>query len=489
GKLYPSTPRTVTQTNIKSLRQVKSKRSFKFSRPKWMTKRFLIIAGVISCIVIIAAIVIPIAVIFRRGTSATVTTTTAPTLVVAYWGFDQNAYELYGNYNGTTNCGSCQYSTTSYFGGYFFYVYGVGYYMQVPATSYFNLNSRSFTFEAWIYLQSLSVGDQPIFSQCTCTTCSNQCLVLMIRSSKLFMTFTYNDLSGTTTLATGTWYRVTFVYNYYTYQQIIYIDGVQDAVRTSSSHYLGTNGSMYFGYSPQLPSNYYYGFIDSVTLSSTAKTSTQVLNDATVIFYYSFDQPSPYYDNGPYHLNYTSANNLAITSGKSGQAIRSTSTSSYLTICCWGTIGYPTTRSLSAAIWFNPSSINGGVFVYSQNGINLLGLTYSGQIIAQIYAYQPVQTYYPIIGSFATISTWTHVAFTFSVTNGLILYINGVAQGSITGITQYYWASNQVSLQLGYGNGNQYGYIPGYGFQGTLDEFYIYRRELSSSDVLTLASI
>ncbi|CAF1316978.1 unnamed protein product [Didymodactylos carnosus] len=333
--------------------------------------------------------------------------------------------------------------------------------MQVPASSYFNLNSRSFTFEAWVYFYSMST-DQPIFSQCTCTTCTSQCLYFLVRSSKLYMGFNFNDLSGSTTLSTNTWYHVAFVYNYQTFQQIIYLEGVQDAIRSSvTTPYLGTNGSMYFGSLPNLISTYYNGFIDNAQLTTRAKSSTEILTDATLVFYYSFDQPNPYYDNGQNRLNATVTYLLSSTSGHVGQAIRFTSTSSYLQIYCFTGVAWPSSKSLTFAMWLYPSSINGGTLMYSTQGYQMLGLTNSGQVAAQILDHTTVNTWQYIYGAFVVVNTWVHVACTFSVTNGFILYVNGVSQGAITGTN----------------------------YQGSVDELYAHRRELRSSEILALASV
>ncbi|CAF1140279.1 unnamed protein product [Didymodactylos carnosus] len=442
-----------------------------------MTKKVLIICGIVAGVAVIAAIVISIAVISSKKSSAATTSTTTAATVLAYWNFEGNGNDLYGVYNGTSNCGSCQYLTTGFYGGTYFYIPNTNNYMQVPASSYFNLNSRSFTFEAWVYFYSLST-DQPIFSQCTCTTCTSQCLFFLVRSSKLYMGFNFNDLSGLTTLYANNWYYVAFVYNYQTFQQIIYLDGVQDAIRSSvTTPYLGTNGSMYFGSLPNLISTYYYGVMDNAQLTTRAKSSTEILTDATLVFYYSFDQPNPYYDNGQNRLNATVTYLLSSTSGHVGQAIRFTSTSSYLQVCCFTGVGWPSSKSLTFAMWLYPSSISGGTLVYSTQGYQMLGLTNSGQIAAQIQEGSPVNTWQYIYGVFLVVNTWVHVACTFSVTNGFILYVNGVSQGAITGISTYYFNYNLQTIQIG---GS---------YQGSVDEWYAYRRELSVAEILALASV
>ncbi|CAF1282915.1 unnamed protein product [Didymodactylos carnosus] len=294
-----------------------------------MTNKCLIVAGTILCVVIVAAIVTPIVIIFtRQGSTNTTTATVYTTVVSAYWSFDNNANDMYGVYNGALT-GSATYQSASsavYGTGEMLYMYTGNSYFQM--TTYFNLTYQSFTVDAWIYPTTIS-GDWPIFGQCTCSTCTNQCLYLVIRSGKLFMSFNYNDLSGSTTLNTSMWYHVAFVYNYATMQQIIYLDGVQDAIKSNSQPYKGYNGTITVGYSPLITNTYFSQYIDNVALTTRAKAASEILIDATQIYYFSFDQPNPYYDNGPNHYNGT-ANSLTGVSGRVNQAIRTATTSSYI---------------------------------------------------------------------------------------------------------------------------------------------------------------
>ncbi|CAF0879188.1 unnamed protein product [Didymodactylos carnosus] len=222
-------------------------------------------------------------------------------------------------------------------------------------------------------------------------------------------------------------------------------------------------------------------------ISTRAKSSTEISNDATQVFYYSFDQPNPYYDNGPNLLNATTTNILSSATGHVGQALRFTSTSSYIQICCFTGVGWPSSRSLTFAMWVSPSSINGGNFIYSTQGYPMLGLTYSGQVSAQFLQGSPAYVWQPVYGTFVVVNTWVHVACTYSVANGFILYVNGVAYVPVTGATAYYFTYQVQAIQMGTSNGN--GYIPSYGFQGSVDEFYAYRRELSGTEILALASV
>jgi hypothetical protein len=55
------------------------------------------------------------------------------------------------------------------------------------------------------------------------------------------MGFTLNDLSGSQTLTAFNWYHIAFVYNYQTQQQILYLNGVQDTIKSNAQPYQGTN--------------------------------------------------------------------------------------------------------------------------------------------------------------------------------------------------------------------------------------------------------
>jgi hypothetical protein len=61
------------------------------------------------------------------------------------------------------------------------------------------------------------------------------------------MGFTLNDLSGSQTLTAFNWYHIAFVYNYQTQQQILYLNGVQDTIKSNAQPYQGTNGSIQIG--------------------------------------------------------------------------------------------------------------------------------------------------------------------------------------------------------------------------------------------------
>ena len=185
------------------------------------------------------------------------------------------------------------------------------------------MNFTSFAIEAWIYPTSLS-GDRGIFGQCQCRGCTNQCLYFICRNNRLHIGFTSNDLSGSTALVTNTWYHVAFVYNYQTRQQILYVNGIQDGIKSNAPSYQGTNGSILIGSTFVFGNtNYFNGYIDNVRVTTQAKSSSEILYDASLIVYYSFDWPSPTTDNGPNGINGTLSGSV-VTTGRINQGIRLT---------------------------------------------------------------------------------------------------------------------------------------------------------------------
>ena len=189
-------------------------------------------------------------------------------------------------------------------------------------SSFFNLAYQSFTVEAWIYSVTTFAGDNCIFSQCQCTTCPNQCLSLIVRSGRLYMGFNLNDLVGVTTLAGSTWYHVAFVYNYATFQQIIYLNGVQESISSSSQPYQGQSGVIQIGVSQSSTSQstYFNGYIDNVKVTTHAKSAAELLTAATLMAYYSFDLPNQLLDRGPNGLHGLQ-NNAALVTGRISEGI------------------------------------------------------------------------------------------------------------------------------------------------------------------------
>ncbi len=368
-------------------------------------------------------------------------------------------------------------------------------FQSVVVPTFFNLSFTSFTIEAWIYPTITITGDRGIFGQCQCSTCANQCLYLILRSARLYISFTSNDLWGSTTLVLNTWYHIAFVYNYQTQQQILYVNGVQDAIKSNAAAYQGTNGSVQIG-STQVYSttNYFNGYIDNLNVTTLAKSATDILRDGSLVAYYSFDLPNPNFDSGPNRLNGTPASTVPVP-GRVNQAIRIISLAYFLVYGLYNVpYGVSNTRSFSISMWIYPTTGGSSTFVQffptavSNNPCtNFLGI-YSptglgGQIFLQSLNNGPSL----MTGPYVTQNTWTHVSVTFSSTNGYTLYINGTAFGA-TGATAYATSLSFAYLFIGYIGINCNIASQNVAYTGSIDELYIHSRELTQADVTGLAN-
>ncbi|CAF4109352.1 unnamed protein product [Adineta steineri] len=220
-----------------------------------------------------------------------------------------------------------------------------------------------------------------------------------------------------------------------------------------------------------------------------ARSASDILSDATFSTWHSFDCGIAF-DSGPYRINGI-ANNVVLAPGRVGQGLSFNSSSSYYQL-----YGFPvlatSNHPYSISLWIRRTSTGGGglVHVSTQSGgggwcVDFMGFSSSGQIIGSSYS----TAVKDVIGPILSINVWTHVATTFSTTNGVRLYVNGSLIGS-TGAMAYSasGATNTVtlgnSLTTGCGTNS---IVPGT-FYGYLDEFRLYSRELSAADVTTLAN-
>ncbi|CAF4162549.1 unnamed protein product [Adineta steineri] len=143
------------------------------------------------------------------------------------------------------------------------------------------------------------------------------------------------------------------------------------------------------------------------------------------------------------------------------------------------------------SLWVQRTSIGGGTLVhYSSQAdgtgwcIAPMGFSSAGNIVATVY--KPDNH---VTGPVLSVNTWTHIATTYSQKNGLTLYVNGASVGS-TGAQPNDASGAVVILTLG----NSLSGSSGCGFQsitpgtfsGYLDEFRVYSRELSATEVFAL---
>jgi hypothetical protein len=245
-----------------------------------------------------------------------------------------------------------------------------------------------------------------------------------------------------------------------------------------------------------VPNNFFDGCLDSIAYFGRAKDGTEVLNDATLVVYLPFDR-NTLLDSGPLQINGTGSNYSYTSSGRVNGALTFSGSSSYVQVTGLrriGTVDFPYT----VAIWINPTSHAGGTIMHLSNQISgagsnnascipIMGFTSSGQISINSWNNSNV----PITGSVVSLDIWTHVAATYSSTNGERLYVNGALIGSSGAYT---FAATGVPMTITLGSslaGTGYcvtGSIQMGQYYGSCDEFYVYARELAAWEVQALAN-
>ena len=361
---------------------------------------------------------------------------------------------------------------------------------------FLNLSDQSWTFEAWIYPWTISFStDNGIVNQCA-ERALDECLHLIIRSGRLFLGFYGDDLPGLTSLNTLKWYHVAFVFNNVNRNQSIYLNGVFESCHTANN-YRGNNGSLVIGnHDANSNNNGFDGLIDQLYFINRPKTDSEILDDATLTIYFSFDGGSVY-DKGPLHINGSRMGSTSVVTGLLGDALQiGPSADSYFTVSGLVLLGI-SSQSYSMSIWIKPNASNGSSIIHvsasnnSDTGywcLDMLGFSSSGQLIAVTTA--GVANNKHIVGPILSLNSWSHAAITYSVTNGLRLYVNGNFWNS-TGPLLYFGSGIENYLFLGSPlSGTSCGGAPIINgqYSGSVDEFRLYSRELSAADVFSLAN-
>lgn len=244
--------------------------------------------------------------------------------------------------------------------------------------------------------------------------------------------------------------------------------------------------------------NFFSGYTDQLSLMTRAKNASEVLIDASLVCYYSFDNNS-YYDFGPLGLNGTGVNIApAFGSGRVNDAVSFALSSSYFVSGLMTKLG-STSQPYSMSIWLKPTSVSGGTIIqvsrFNYNPASwclaFMGFSSSGQIVIQSW---PNMVGIPIslIGPVLLTNVWTHVVHTYSSCNGIRLYLNGTLFSQSTPFvyvpsgypTYIYLGSFPLTTCVAQVNnaillGQYYGLI---------DEFRLFSREITAADVYSLAN-
>jgi hypothetical protein len=235
--------------------------------------------------------------------------------------------------------------------------------------------------------------------------------------------------------------------------------------------------------------------MDQMTVSNRAKPACEILEIATLAAHFTFDTELFLIDSGPNSLQAKTQSTSSISSGHYAQAITFTgSSSSYYQISDFTALG-TSNKPFSISLWLRPTSRLGIVVHVSVDSsgqgswcIPFLGFSSNGTIQAQILDNTNVTSIADPTFSVAT-SVWSHVVQTWSPTNGLSLYVNGVLVASESYST---YGASGLPDYITLGNGLSgaktcpLGGITGSPYQGDMDDFRVYSRQLTADDVYTL---
>ncbi|CAF1288876.1 unnamed protein product [Didymodactylos carnosus] len=237
---------------------------------------------------------------------------------------------------------------------------------------------------------------------------------------------------------------------------------------------------------------------------NNVRTACDIMIDATLAAYYSMDLTFAIIRVGcPINmtdsLDAQASGQTNYTNGHINQAFEFNFAISYFQTGYGFTFLGEKNQAYSFSLWINLIALTGTVLHVSSSNTGLdwclpvIGFSSSGSIIAQTL--NSNLTVITAQGPILSLNTWTHFVVTWGSTNGLKLYINGtlVTTVSVTSFSanngtilpKYVTLANPLS---GVSCSKQ-GLIgtPGQ-FYGRIDEFYIFAKELNTSDVCVLCS-
>ena len=222
-------------------------------------------------------------------------------------------------------------------------------------------------------------------------------------------------------------------------------------------------------------------------------SAAEILRDATLTIEYTFDNQS-LVDSGPLRINGTGSNYIFTNTGRVNYSLSLSVNQSYVQatgLVLLGTNNQPHSFSL----WIKPTNISGGTIIHVSRFVTgdgwcfpLLGFSNSSNLIVQSWNGSSIV----LIGPVVIINVWTHIAITYLNSNGLRLWINGNQYGSNSVPFNYVTPNFPVVVTIGSSldgqNSCSSGGIEMGQYFGEIDEFQLYSRELSSSDINSLAN-
>ena len=419
---------------------------------------------------------------------------TTPTRLGEYlWTFDSTFEDTSSTFRGKPiNCPSfCPTTITGY--GFSLSLDGAKNQSVSIAQPFLPLFNRSWTFEAWIYLHSCLSGAQyPILAQMESRS-QDKYLHLLVQDRKLSLRFFDDDLDGTTSLSTSRWYHVAFVFDSITCNQSIYLDGILETTRRAHSFYQGTIGALHIGVTYWTDvACFFDGLIDQLSFVNRSKTFGEILWDATLTVYFSFDGNSTS-DQGPLRIAGSVGGSTSFTSGRRGQALQIMDVSdSHFTVQGLILLGR-NDQSYSFSIWIKPDAPRQASIMHMSSSADgggwclpMLGLTNESRLMTVAWNGVGVE----VRGQVVPADSWTHALVTYSLNSGLRLYANGSLSNSTD---PFSFPGSNTSNYLFVGSSRaaihcvSLAQIKGQ-YSGAVDELRVYSRELAAAEINDLAN-
>lgn len=225
------------------------------------------------------------------------------------------------------------------------------------------------------------------------------------------------------------------------------------------------------------------------------KSSCELFEEAALVARFEFDNPLADQDLGPNNLPGYGSQYTFVPSSRSPQGISfGGNNQSHFTIEGVSVLGI-TNHSFSIVYWMQTANRSGSILHLSSwsDGrgwcMPYMGFNINGSIFAEVLSGGGVKAI--AAPDMLPTQSWSHVAQTWSQTNGLRLYINATLVASNTslsfntasGVPMYVFLGSGVMGLFHCAKGALPSKIP---FPGAIDDFRIYSRELTAIDICTI---
>jgi hypothetical protein len=249
--------------------------------------------------------------------------------------------------------------------------------MYSVVNQYLDLDATSLTISAWVWFPTNFTSNGynyfTLLSQCE-EIAHDKCLQAVVANGYLCLGFFSDDLTGNTSLSSKQWYHVAYVYDRSAPQQLVYLNGILDGSRIPNAPYTGNTSQIVLGAIPLATVvTVHSGLMENLIFVSYVKNASELLDEATLVAYYSFDGSC--IDSGLNNINNISTVSTTFDlNGRFNQAlmINSQNLSYFQTTGFYylGQTNYP----YSFSLWIYPFINNGTILqvVFIEQGILLI---------------------------------------------------------------------------------------------------------------------